>query len=190
MKNIFFLLLFFLTFQCSKPKVVLICGDHVCINKLEAEQFFEKNLSIEVKIIEKKIKKNINLIELNLKKNHTRKEVNIYSKKKTNNNLKTLSNKEISKIKEEIRNEKKEKKIVKKSKKASQKNLDKKINIKNDKKQKNKINKKQANIIVNKNQKSLVDICTILEKCSIDEISKYLLKQGKMNNYPDITQRQ
>ena len=32
--------------NCSKPKTVLICGDHICVNKAEAEQFFEKNLSL------------------------------------------------------------------------------------------------------------------------------------------------
>ena len=36
----------------------------------------------------------------------------------------------------------------------------------------------------------MVDVCTILEKCSIDEISKYLLKQGKNKKFPDITTRQ
>ena len=55
--------------NCSKPKTVLICGDHVCVNKAEAEQFFEENLSIEVKIIDKKkTKPEINLVELNLNK--------------------------------------------------------------------------------------------------------------------------
>ena len=55
--------------NCSKPKTVLICGDHVCINKAEAEQFFEENLTIEVKILDKKMKKNLDLVELNLRDN-------------------------------------------------------------------------------------------------------------------------
>ena len=55
----YFLIILFLILlnNCSKPKTVLICGDHVCINKNEAEQYFEENLSIEVKIIDKKKKK-------------------------------------------------------------------------------------------------------------------------------------
>ena len=36
----------------------------------------------------------------------------------------------------------------------------------------------------------VVDVCTILEKCSIDEISKFLLEQGKKKKFPDITARQ
>ena len=43
---------------------------------------------------------------------------------------------------------------------------------------------------MNKKHENVVDVCTILEKCSIEEISKYLLKQGKKKNYPDITIRQ
>ena len=42
---------------------------------------------------------------------------------------------------------------------------------------------------VNKNNKDIVDICTKLEKCSIEEISKYLIKQGKKKSFPDITLR-
>ena len=53
-------------------------------------------------------------------------------------------------------------------------------------------NKKNINIIqknVNKKNKDVLDVCTILEKCSIDEISKYLLEQGNKKDFPDITSR-
>ncbi len=56
----FFLLFIsiFILINCSgKPKAVFICGDHECINKAEAEQYFEENLSIEVRILKKKRKK-------------------------------------------------------------------------------------------------------------------------------------
>ena len=43
---------------------------------------------------------------------------------------------------------------------------------------------------MNKNKEKCVDICTIIEKCSIDEISKYLLDEGKNKKFPDITTRQ
>ena len=43
---------------------------------------------------------------------------------------------------------------------------------------------------MNKKRKDIVDICTILEKCSIDEISKYLIKQGKNKKFPNITTRE
>ena len=40
------------------------------------------------------------------------------------------------------------------------------------------------------NRKDVVDVCSIVKECSIDEISKYLLKQGKKKGFPDITTRQ
>ena len=44
--------------------------------------------------------------------------------------------------------------------------------------------------IKNIKRKDVVDVCTILEKCSIDEISKYLLDGGINKKFPDITTRQ
>ena len=35
-------------------------------------------------------------------------------------------------------------------------------------------------------KKNIIDICTILDNCSIEEISKYLIKLGKNKNFPDI----
>ena len=69
MKKVLIILSFFFLHQCNKPKIVVICGDHVCVNKTEAEQYFEENLSIEVKIVDKKKKEEIDLVELNLKNN-------------------------------------------------------------------------------------------------------------------------
>ena len=43
---------------------------------------------------------------------------------------------------------------------------------------------------VNKTNKEVVDICTIIKKCSIDEISKYILMQDKKKGFPDITIRE
>ena len=45
MKFVLLITLFFFIQNCSKPKHVYICGDHICVNKSEAEQYFEENLS-------------------------------------------------------------------------------------------------------------------------------------------------
>ena len=66
-----------LLLNCSKSKTVLICGDHVCVNKAEANQYFEENLSIEVKVLEKKSENSFDLVELNLKENQGKREINI-----------------------------------------------------------------------------------------------------------------
>ena len=100
MKYFLFFLILFL-YSCGKPKSVLICGDHKCVNKSEAKQYFEENLSIEVKIIDKKDEREFDLVELNLKESSNKnKKISISSKTKTNQKIKMLSKKEIVKIKD------------------------------------------------------------------------------------------
>ena len=103
-------LLFFIFFLIScagKPKSVFICGDHVCVNKEEAKQYFEKNLTLEVKILDNKKKlKETSLIELNLRKEDNRRKVSLEKKEKTQENLKKLSPSEIKIIKSNIKKKK------------------------------------------------------------------------------------
>ena len=182
MRVILLILLLFLTTNCTKPKTVLICGDHACINNSEAEQYFEENLSIEVKIVNKNYKDDIDLVELNLQQNTKGdRKVNIFSKKNNNKKLKELSKNEKKKIKENIKSKKKDKKIGKKIEKRKEST---KLKTKEQKKLKN------EKFNANNGRKNVVDVCTILDKCSIDEISKYLIKNGKKKNFPDITIRE
>ena len=188
MKKIFFLFLLIMLSSCSKPKTVLICGDHICINDAEAKRYFEENLSLEVKIINNKEKENIDLVELNLntnKENLDRK-INIQKKNKLDNNLKTLSNKEILEIKKDLKKKEKKQKIVK----LRKTNLDKKQKTK--KESSSKIRSPSSNESLSKIDKrniEVVDICTLIKRCTIDEISKYLLKQSKKKGFPDISKR-
>ena len=183
-----FLLIIFLIFflnQCNKPKTVLICGDHVCVNKAEAELFFEENLSIEVQIIDIKKNKKIDLVQLNIKNNDKKnKQINIKRKNETDKDIIVLNNAEIKKIKENIQKKKRNKKIVKFNKNDIYKKKKTKKTIK--------LNKRDAlyEKNVNKIRNEVVDICTIIEKCNIDSISKYLLEQDKKNKFPDITTRE
>ena len=173
--------------NCSKPKTVLICGDHVCVNKAEANQFFEENLSIEVKILNQNADKKIDLIELNLKNNTSEKrEVKIFKKKETNKKLKKLSKEEKKNIRKNIKKQNKKKKIAKKTIKENGG-----INAEKEKKIQKKENKKGyvSKKNVDKRQKELVDVCTVIEKCNIQEITKYLLNEGKNKEFPDITKR-
>ena len=180
MKNLLFILLFLSFYGCNKSKTVLICGDHVCVNKLEAQQYFEKNLSLEVQVVNNKKTKNQDLVQLNLKqKTDGKRKIRIFEKKKTSKKIKKLSNKEI----------KDKKVLLKKNRKIKKKRIKKKIvekKVKNTKKNKAFETKK----IVNKLNIEIVDICTILIKCSIDEISKYLIQKGKNDKFPDITRRE
>ena len=166
----------------------MICGDHICVNNTEAKQYFEENLSIEVKIIDQKKKSEIDLVQLNLTQPASdKRKISIKRKENTNQEIKVLSKKEIKKIKTKIKKNKSKNKTVKKTiKRDSSRKLRVSTISKNEKKIKeNKINKK-----VKGNQNHIIDICTVLEKCSIEEISNYLIKQGKNREYPDITTRE
>ena len=188
----YFFLIFSLIFlyNCSKPKTVLICGDHICVNKEEAEQFFEENLTIEVKILSNKKKNEFDLVQLNLeKKSNFKKEISVDKKKEINKDLKILSNEQIKKIKSEIKTKKKNKtKKVRKEKKNKTKL---KIVSKDQNSQKNSNDKKIIKSVGKiSGNRELKDICSILDDCNIEEISKYLIKQGKNKQFPDITLRE
>ena len=174
--------------SCSKPKTVLICGDHICINDAEAKRYFEENLSLEVKIINNKEKENIDLVELNLNinKENLDKEISIQKKNKLDNNLKTLSNKEIQEIKKDLKEKEKKQKIAK----LRKTNLDKKQKTKKESSSKTRSPSSNEGLSkIDKRNIEVVDICTLIKRCTIDEISKYLLKQSKKKGFPDISKR-
>ena len=173
--KVFIILFFFLILSgCNKTKTVMICGDHVCINKLEAKQYFEENLSIEVKILNQDKNKEEDLVQLNLDNSfENKRKISIKKKENTEKSIKTLSKNEIKDIKN---------KIAKKNKinRTKKNKLSVKSEIKID-------NTNKKSLKVNKNIYEVVDVCTIIEKCSIEEISKYLIDQGNERDYPDIT---
>ena len=167
----FILIFFFLLISCSKNQSILICGDHKCINKNEAKQYFKENLTLEIEIISKKQKTKYNLVDLNIKGNNSNIKIFKSENKKT---LKNLSKKEVQKIKTELKKKKiksKEKtKIVKKKEVLMKKN---KINT----------------LSFNNSNDNFLDICIILEKCDIDSITNYLIKLSNEKDYPNISLR-
>ena len=165
------LILILLLGHCSKSKTVLICGDHICVNKSEAKQYFEENLTLEIEIIDNENKSHIDLVELNLNKNQNgEKKIKVFSKKKTDRYIKILSNKEKRDIRQKVKN-----------KKIDNKRLTKKSS--------SEINFTKKKKLGNKN-KNVVDVSSILKDCNIEEISNYLINQGKNKKFPDITTRQ
>ena len=189
MKKILLILSCLLIQNCNKPKTVLFCGDHVCVNKAEAKQYFEENLSIEVKILDKKKINNIDLVELNLNSNtNNKRQVSIKKKDKTNNPIKVLTNEEVKKIKIDINKKNNKKKLIKKIKTKT--DDIKKNSIKNRNKNSKVTQKKIVNIKKSNKKNEIANICSIIEKCNIDEISKFLIQQGKKKDFPDITTRE
>mgnify|MGYP001372303792 CR=1 FL=1 len=135
------------------------------------------------------IKNNIDLIELNLEEYPSGgKKITLLNKDNTTERLKDLTKKEKNEIKKTINMKKKEKKKLTKQNIARvEENIDQK---KSKSKKTKKLLKEIDNKKVNRNSMQVVDVCTILEKCNIEEISKYLLEQGRKKNFPDITIRQ
>tara|TARA_Y100000768_G_C23911907_1_gene650398 strand:- start:544 stop:1089 length:546 start_codon:yes stop_codon:yes gene_type:complete len=181
MKKIIVFFLLIIMQSCSKNKTVLICGDHICVNKTEAKQYFEENLSLEVQVVDKINKEKLSLVELNMSDNSNDREISLIKKNNTKKELKLLTGKEIKEIKKKI----KDKNNIK-NKKTKQK-ITKKIDIKD--KNTKKITK-DLQVIKSNPEGKIIDICTILEKCSIDEISKFLIKEGKKKKFPDLTHKE
>ncbi len=163
---IFFLILIS---SCTKSKSVLICGDHVCINKAEAKKYFEENLEIEVKIVSENKETRYDLVQMNINND---KEIKVF-KNKNNKPVKKLTKNEVKLKKKEIREYNKITKF--KSKKSD-----------------NKV-KQNDSVKLNKNKPMPVnpkDICLKLEKCNIDTITSYLIKNSNYKDYPDITTKE
>ena len=159
---------FILLFSCTKPQTNFICGDHKCVNKAEAEQYFEENLSLEVQIITKDKQTSYNLIDLNLA--NEERNINVI-KNKNKKIVKKLSKEEIKEKKIEVK--KKQKKLQQNSQIAK-----KEVNI-----------KKKIEIDTTSSNNS-TDICLKLEKCDIDSIAKYLIKESNEKDYPNISLRE
>ena len=105
MKYLYFLLFLFL-FSCfGNEKIVYLCGEYICKNKKERDQYFEENLVIEyVKISSKK--------ELKiLKKKKEREEVVLKKDKKKPKKTKVSKVYSVKKAKKSKIVEKNEKKI-------------------------------------------------------------------------------
>ena len=170
--KIFLLTIIVLLISCSKHQSVLICGDHKCVNKAEAKQYFEENLTLEVQIITKNKKTNYSLVDLNIKGDEPK--IKVF-KNKNKKIVKKLSKEEVREKKAEL---KKKKKIFKQKKELAKKEVV--------LKKKNKINTLSSY----KSNGNSQDICIKLEKCDIDSIASYLIKVSNEKGYPNISLRE
>ncbi len=211
-RAIYFFIAITLLSNCSSTKKVYICGDHECVNKAEAKQYFDENLSLEIKIIDKNNVKSYDLVQLN-REVADGKNNNLIKSTKEKLKIKKLSLKEVKIRKEEVNKKikfaklkkKREKQLIKKKdnnslfkniiKKSDTKNITaKKNDVLKIKKEKEVFDKKSENskITLNKVKNIKIytsEICPILSKCDIDSITKYLVKKGKEKKYPDISSK-
>ena len=183
--NYLILIFIIILTSCSKPKSVFICGDHVCVNKKEANKYFEENLSIQVKILNKNELDEPDLIELNMIEDDSNKK-KIFAKKKDSIDepLKILTKEEVNKIKIKVKKRKNKEKKIKDKSLNKDGELKATSSIHSNVAKKIKIDKSNNNIKnLKKVHKDVIDICTILDKCNIEEISKYLIKEGKNKKF-------
>ena len=86
------------------PKSVLLCGDHVCVNKKEANQYFQENLSLEVRIINNQKNDDVDLIELNLSNNVDNKKIITLEKRiKLANQLKNFQKRKLRLLNQKLK---------------------------------------------------------------------------------------
>ena len=181
------IILFALLFGCNKPKTVLICGDRECINKTEANIYFEENLSLEIKVLKDGDKKNYDLVKLNLQKNPDERKIFATKKNNTNIELKKISKKEkkdkLLEIKEKKRlaklRDQKDKDLLKENIRLTKLREKKNVEMlkENKKKKITFINKEK----IKKNKKKIVKekvVKKVMNKKTLSDVDKIVKKEN------------
>ena len=129
MKFFIYLFMLFMIISCSSNKYAYWCGDHPCINKKEKEEYFKKNMTVEMKSTKNMNYKNNSEIEKIMQEAQETEIIRIRNKKNSSKNVKLQEKKLIKQIKLE------EKRLIKEEKKlAKQIKLEEKRLIKEEKK--------------------------------------------------------
>ena len=125
MKNLFYLIIFFVLVNCSNNKGVYWCGDHPCINKNEKEAYFKKTMTVEMKTLKKVKSKKLSEIEKIMQQARSEKKGVIKEEKKLAKREKLEAKRRIKEEKELAKQiELDEKKAIKKEAKISKKDDD------------------------------------------------------------------
>ena len=208
--KIIYLFFFVFLLSCNNIKKEYVCGERACIDKKEFNEFFTKNLTVEIMSQKKKDDNNIDLVKLNTSiikkenKRSTRQDEKL-KKKENKEKLRIEKNKllEERKIREaEIKKTKKERKIVKTFEPT--KEVKKPIsNVSNNRQVIQKVDEKNT-VTERKNSKpvenkdfqiesmkssSAKSLCSEIENCDIDQIAEILIQKGKDKPFPDITSK-
>jgi len=209
----YYFCIFLIVVSCTTVKKTYVCGDHICLDKKEFNEYFAENLIIEVQILKSK-KKSINLVQLNslnatapLKITDASR-LNAIKKKTYKATLKTqrsiLKQKRKTKKIEEKNNIKNKKYLAKLKQKNDKENIaqktiiDKKLNsskvkTKNILKSGSGIDKTKVSdkILTFKSVKTKPqeNLCKEINDCDIDKIAELLLEKGSKKKYPDITSK-
>ena len=212
MKNLIYLLLFFIIINCSTDKNVYWCGDRPCINNKDRENYFKKTMIVEIKELKKSSKDNSEIEKImeqaqvenkrriiNEKvlakeskleeKRRIKKEKNLIKQAKLNEKRRIKDEKNLIKQAklEEKRRIKDEKKLVKQIERDEKKFIkDEKKLTKQTKRDENKIIKKEK-----KKSKPYTDVSSGFENVSTDsnifkKLVEKITRENILKPYPDI----
>ena len=210
--KLIYLFFFLLFLSCNTIKKEYVCGNHLCIDKKEFNEYFSKNFTVEIKAqkIRNKEKKlnlvNLNSISLNEKKidNKNSKKKERIKKKKEKRILKAekirlLEERKIKEIKERNR-KKQDTKTAKltKSKDNTKKNAVNEISNNHTEEksisknivlqEKNRKKSLKENIsIISVETIDMKSLCDEIKDCDIDKIAELLIKKGKNKPYPNVS---
>ena len=200
MKFIFTLFLLTLL-SCNTAKKEYVCGDHTCVNKKEFNEFFSKNLTIEIKSQNNKNNKIVDLAKLNTNAKNIEKNKNKNAKKV--NKIKKKKEKKKKIMEEQKKREKEKKKNAQLTKIAKLKAIAEEQaqnEISNNREVKSKIvnnaseNKQPIVKITEKTIsedtleiKNTKSICDEIKDCDIDKITELLTEKGKDKPFPNMS---
>ena len=177
MRNLFYIIVFFIIIGCSSGKTVYWCGDHACINKKEKEAYFKKTMIIEIKEFKKEDQKNKSEIEKIIQQAEVEGKKAIKKEKKLTNQAKL-----------EQKRRTKEEKILSKQAKLEQKRRAKeeKISAKQIKRDEKKILKNEKK--VTKKNITVKDSVENIAVASTDfkKLVEKITKENSFRPYPDI----
>ena len=206
--NFIYIFLFLIFLSCNTTNKEFVCGDHPCIDKREFNEYFSKNLTVEIKSQDNKKNKSIDLVKLNTDTRNIEKNINKESKK--DERIRRKNEKEKLKI-EKIRlknernikaeNEKKQSKLAKITKSSEKINKRVQNEINNNRESGSKIldqtndNKKplvkaiKKNVSIDASKSKTKSICDGIKDCDIDKIAELLIKKGKSKPFPNISSK-
>ena len=206
MKFIFTLFLLTLL-SCNTAKKEYVCGDHTCVNKKEFNEFFSKNLTIEIKSQNNKNNKIVDLAKLNtnaknieINNNKNAKKENKIKKKKDKNKIKEEKIRVLEELKTREDEKKKNAQLTKIAKLKAIAEEQAQNEISNNREVKSKIvnnaseNKQPIVKITEKTIsedtleiKNTKSICDEIKDCDIDKITELLTEKGKDKPFPNMS---
>ena len=159
MRNLFYLIIFFVIISCSNNKIGYWCGDHPCINKKEKEAYFKKTMIVEMKALKKGSFKNNSEIEKIMQQAHIDEKKRILNEKDLAKQVKLEEKRRIQEEKDLTKQTKQDKKKIFKKKNETSK----------------------QNVIINTVSKN-----TAIDSTKFNELVEKINKNNTFRPYPDI----